>query len=103
MRLRLFAAGCLFPILTASAQPAKVFTSGTYSLLPRTASFDPQFDLWRIQVSADSLTVIDPSGAVFLVSVGRMSGDTLQWTDVVGPCTGVVSKYKLMRDSVGFA
>ena len=103
MRLRLLAAGCLFPILTASAQPAKKFTAGTYSLLPRTASFDPQFDLWRIQVAADSLTVLDPSGAVFLVSVGRMSGDTLQWTDVLGPCTGVVSKYKLMRDSVGFA
>lgn len=103
MRLRLLFAACLVPVMSASAQPAKVFTPGTYSLLPRTASFDPQFDLWRIQVIADSLRVLDPSGAVFLVSVGRMSGDTLQWTDVAGPCTGVVSKYKLMRDSVGFA
>lgn len=103
MRLRLLAAGCLFPILSVSAQPAKIFASGTYSLVARTASFDPQFDQWRIQVVADSLRVLDPSGAIFLVSVGQLSGDTLQWTDVVGPCTGVVSKYKLMRDSVGFA
>ena len=103
MFVRLLLAGCLVPMMAASAQPAKTFTTGTYSLLPRTASFDPQFDLWRIQVVQDSLRVLDPSGAVFLVSVGRMSGDTLQWTDVAGPCTGVVSKYKLLRDSVGFA
>jgi hypothetical protein len=30
-----------------------------------------------------------------------MVGDTLQWTDVAGPCTGVVSRYKVVRDTVG--
>ena len=95
-------AGCLLASASASAQPAKGFVPGNYQFLPRTASYDPQFDAWRTQVVADSFRVIDPSGAVFLVSVGKMSGDTLQWTDVAGPCTGVVSRYKLSRDSVGF-
>ena len=101
MRLSLILAGCLLVSATASAQSAKGFPPGNYAFLPRTASYDPQFDAWRSQVVADSFRVIDPSGAVFLISVGKMAGDTLQWTDVAGPCTGVVSKYKLTRDSVG--
>ncbi len=103
MRFRLLLAGCLVPMITASAQPDKSFAPGTYAFLPRTSSFDPQFDLWRSQVVADSFRVLDPSGAVFLVSVTKMQGDTIQWTDVAGPCTGVVSRYKLLRDSIGLA
>ncbi|MEW5918162.1 MAG: hypothetical protein AB1762_17300 [Gemmatimonadota bacterium] len=84
----------------ASAQ-TRGFTAGNYSFLPRTAAFDPQFDAWRVQVAADSFRVFDPSGAVFLVSLSKMAGDTLVWTDVMGPCTGVVSRYVVSRDTVG--
>ena len=85
----------------ASAQTTRGFAAGNYSFLPRTASYDPQFDAWHIQVVADSFRVIDPSGALFLVSLSKMIGDTLQWTDIQGPCTGVVSRYKVSSDSLG--
>jgi hypothetical protein len=99
--IRGLAVAALLTSAVAGAQPRNGFTPGDYSFLPRTAAFDPQFDAWRIQVVADSFRVIDPTGALFIVSVGKMSGDTLVWTDVQGPCTGVVSKYKLGRDSIG--
>lgn len=100
MRFSLVVAACLLTS-TVSAQATKGFAPGTYSFLPRTSSYDPQFDAWRSQVVADSFKVIDPTGAIFLVSVAKMNGDTLEWLDVVGPCTGVASRYKLSRDSVG--
>jgi hypothetical protein len=95
------AAASLTASSAASAQAARGFSPGHYAFLPRTSAYDPQFDAWHIQVVADSFRVIDPSGAQFIVSVGKVSGDTLVWTDVLGPCTGVVSKYKVGRDSVG--
>jgi hypothetical protein len=101
MRLSLLLAGSLMASVALSAQAPKGFSSGTYSFLPRTAAYDPQFDAWRIQVAADSTRVFDPDGNVFLISLTKMIGDTLQWTDVSGPCTGVVSRYKLVRDSIG--
>jgi hypothetical protein len=85
----------------AAAQPNRVFDAGNYNFLPRTSAYDPQFDAWRVQVAADSFRVLDPGGGVFLVSVTRITGDTLTWTDVAGPCTGVVSSYRVARDSVG--
>ena len=102
MRLSLIVAGVLMTSTALSAQAQKAMTPGTYSFLPRTSSYDPQFDAWRMQVAGDSLSVFDPGGAVFLISITKMVGDTVQWTDVMGPCTGVVSRYKLLRDSVGF-
>src|SRR5512145_2460337 len=102
MRLSFIVAGVLMTSTALSAQTPKAMAPGTYSFLPRTASYDPQFDAWRMQVAGDSLSVFDPGGAVFLVSITKMVGDTIQWTDVMGPCTGVVSRYKLLRDSVGF-
>lgn len=101
MRLSLLLAGSLMASVAVSAQAPKGFTNGTYSFLARTAAYDAQFDAWRIQVAGDSTRVIDPDGALFIVSLSKMIGDTLQWTDVSGPCTGVVSKYKLVRDSIG--
>ncbi len=101
MRLPLLLAGSLVASMAVSAQAPKGFTNGTYSFLPRTAAYDPQFDAWRIQVAADSTRVFDPNGAVFLISLTKLMGDTLQWTDVSGPCTGVVSRYKLVRDTIG--
>ncbi len=100
MRLSLLLAGSLLASAALSAQAPRL-PSGTYSFLPRSAAYDPQFDAWRIQVAADSVRVIDPDGALFLVSLSKMVGDTLQWTDVTGPCTGVVSRYKLVRDTIG--
>jgi hypothetical protein len=102
MRFSLVIAGLLMSSAVLPAQASKTMTPGTYSFLPRTSSYDPQFDAWRMQVVADSVSVFDPGGNLFLVSVSKMAGDTLVWTDVVGPCTGVVSRYKLARDSVGF-
>jgi len=102
MRFSLIVAGVLMTSASLSAQAPKAIAPGTYSFLPRTSSYDPQFDAWRMQVAGDSLQVFDPGGAVFLVSITKMVGDTIQWTDVMGPCTGVVSRYKLSRDSVGF-
>ncbi|MGH7693378.1 MAG: hypothetical protein ACRENH_00275 [Gemmatimonadaceae bacterium] len=101
MRFSLLLAGSLMASVALSAQVPKGFTNGTYSFLPRTAAYDPQFDAWRIQVAADSTRVFDPDGNVFLISLTKMLGDTLQWTDVAGPCTGVVARYKLVRDSIG--
>lgn len=101
MRLSLLLAGSLLASAAVSAQMPKGVGPGTYSFVPRTASYDPQFDAWRIQVAADSVRVIDPDGTLFIISLTRMMGDTLQWTDVTGPCTGVVSRYKLVRDSMG--
>lgn len=100
MRLSLFLAGSLLASVTVSAQAPRLPT-GTYSFVARTAAYDPQFDAWRIQVAADSVRVFDPDGSVFIISMSKMMGDTLQWTDVAGPCTGVVSRYKLVRDSLG--
>jgi hypothetical protein len=100
MRLSLLLAGCLVASL-AAAQPPKGFAPGNYTFLPRNGSYDPQFDAWHAEVVADSFRVIDPTGALFLVSVTKMSGDTLLWTDVMGPCTGVVSRYMFARDSIG--
>lgn len=100
MRLSLLLAGSLMASVAVSAQGPKL-TNGTYSFLPRTASYDPQFDAWRIQVAADSVRVLDPDGNLYLTSLSKMLGDTLQWTDVSGPCTGVVSRYRVVRDSIG--
>ena len=101
MRLSSILVGSLVASVAISAQAPKSVPSGTYTFLPRTAAYDLQFDAWRIQVSADSTRVIDPDGALFIISLSKMMGDTLQWTDVSGPCTGVVSRYKLVRDSIG--
>src|SRR5688572_10458979 len=101
MRLALLLVTSIVTSAAVSAQPTKGFVVGTYAFLPRTASYDPQFDAWRIQVVADSFRVLDPTGAVFLISLTKMAGDTIQWTDVAGPCTGVVSRYKLSHDSIG--
>lgn len=101
MRPSLVLAGLLALTTAASAQPSRTFESGTYSVLPRTTAYDPQFDAWRFQVAADSFRVLDPGGAVFLVSVAKFTRDTLQWTDIAGPCTGVVSRYRVTRDSIG--
>ncbi|MGQ0642780.1 MAG: hypothetical protein ACT4P6_18710 [Gemmatimonadaceae bacterium] len=101
MRLSILVAGCVLASSVATAQAARSFPPGNYAFLPRTAAYDPQFDAWHVQVVADSFRVIDPSGALFLVSVTKMSGDTVLWTDIQGPCTGVVSRYIVGRDSVG--
>ena len=101
MRLSILLAGCVLASSVASAQSARGFGPGSYAFAPRTAAYDPQFDAWHIQVVADTFRVVDPSGALFLASLGKMSGDTLVWTDIQGPCTGVVSRYKLGRDSSG--
>ncbi len=102
MRLSLLIVGVLMTSAALPAQAPKSITPGNYSFLPRTSSYDPQFDAWHMQVTSDSVKVFDPTGAVFLVSITKMAGDTINWTDVNGPCTGVVSRYKLLRDSVGF-
>jgi hypothetical protein len=102
MRLPLILTGAFVVSTVGFAQAPNGFAPGSYSMLPRTAAYDPQFDAWQIQVAADSFRVIDPTGALFLVSISKMSGDTLIWTDVIGPCTGVVSRYKVGRDSVGW-
>lgn len=36
-----------------------------------------------------------------IITIGNMTGDTIQWNDVLGPCTGITSRYKISRDSIG--